>query len=432
MLVKPSLASINHSLLSSVSGILRTLSALIFVLLLSACTGSLLMHRNSCPAGKIQSGSLCVDENTTKAAISNCVDFDMAKVLAGQKVTLCDGSTRLGTLVLSNCTKDGQMDCIAVSGFKALNVSKLSPDKIAYGTTIAGVVGSKRDMKQCRNAAQLSLYDSSYPVSNLGANAAAWTFTTANVNTGTDVIDLTNIHGLKADFQVKFSSTTTLPAPLTAGTTYYVIVNSTTTIKLAATAAGTAIDITSIGAGTHTIDIVPDGVASYWDTTDDYNNGLTAYPANNPWSSSDYICDSSNFTNVSGGAGLVPSNSIPTGATIAFTQIWQDNLTGMYVSNPLYAGAANTKTWADAILMCESLNGGTAGNGWRLPVQKEILQLYVDGISKVPVSGMSLNNCFWAATTPAGLNTAYCHFLSNAQTFNNTRSGTGTSAFCVR
>lgn len=55
--------------------------------------------------------------------------------------------------------------------------------------------------------------------------------------------------------RVKFTTDGTLPAGLTAGTVYYVIRASETTIKLATTAAnatnGVAVDITDTGSGTH-------------------------------------------------------------------------------------------------------------------------------------------------------------------------------------
>lgn len=57
--------------------------------------------------------------------------------------------------------------------------------------------------------------------------------------------------------RVQVSTTTTLPAGLAAATDYYVIKLSDTTIKLATSyanaVAGTAIDITSTGSGTHTL-----------------------------------------------------------------------------------------------------------------------------------------------------------------------------------
>jgi hypothetical protein len=59
--------------------------------------------------------------------------------------------------------------------------------------------------------------------------------------------------------EVTFSSTTTLPAGLSTSTTYYLIYQSATTFKVASSLAnayaGTAIDITDTGTGTHTVNI---------------------------------------------------------------------------------------------------------------------------------------------------------------------------------
>lgn len=61
--------------------------------------------------------------------------------------------------------------------------------------------------------------------------------------------------------QCTVSSTTTLPAGLTANTTYYIIYQSSTTFNLATSLAnaiaGTVVDITDTGTGTHTITILP-------------------------------------------------------------------------------------------------------------------------------------------------------------------------------
>lgn len=64
-------------------------------------------------------------------------------------------------------------------------------------------------------------------------------------------------HGMKVGLKVRVSTDDTLPAGLSAGTDYFVIYLSANTFKLATSLnnanAGTAIDITDAGAGTHTI-----------------------------------------------------------------------------------------------------------------------------------------------------------------------------------
>jgi hypothetical protein len=76
---------------------------------------------------------------------------------------------------------------------------------------------------------------------------------------------LTSTINFQDGHAVTVSSTTTLPSPLVAGTTYYVVSASGLTCKLSATQGGTAIDITDTGTGTHTI-----SYASRIEAGDDY------------------------------------------------------------------------------------------------------------------------------------------------------------------
>jgi len=86
------------------------------------------------------------------------------------------------------------------------------------------------------------------------AGAATTTFT---ADASTDILTTAGLDDLKTGTRVQVSTTTTLPAGLAAATNYYVIRVSISTIKLATSLAnalaGTAIDITSAGTGTHTI-----------------------------------------------------------------------------------------------------------------------------------------------------------------------------------
>jgi hypothetical protein len=78
----------------------------------------------------------------------------------------------------------------------------------------------------------------------------------------TDQIGLTSAQSTWATgTQVRFTTTDTLPAPLAAATTYYLInTGDNATFKVATTLqnalVGTAIDLTSAGAGTHTANVL--------------------------------------------------------------------------------------------------------------------------------------------------------------------------------
>lgn len=89
-----------------------------------------------------------------------------------------------------------------------------------------------------------------------GSNGSAFTtFATTDVNTATE--EITVNRSFQTGDPVRLKTTGTIPAGLAVATNYYVIRVSSTVIKLATTQAnadaGTAIDITSVGAGTHSI-----------------------------------------------------------------------------------------------------------------------------------------------------------------------------------
>jgi len=86
---------------------------------------------------------------------------------------------------------------------------------------------------------------------------ASETFATTDVDTANDRITVVN--DIPTGTELKFSSTGVIPAPLVTGVVYYAIRVDATHIEVATTpvtaAAGTAIDLTDDGSGTHTLDI---------------------------------------------------------------------------------------------------------------------------------------------------------------------------------
>lgn len=92
------------------------------------------------------------------------------------------------------------------------------------------------------------------------SNTSGWsvynntsTFDSTGVNTGTDTITTSTAHALLNDDKVVFTSSTTLPAGLSAGVTYYIINKTSTTFKVSSSLGGSAVDITDGGTGTHTV-----------------------------------------------------------------------------------------------------------------------------------------------------------------------------------
>lgn len=101
-------------------------------------------------------------------------------------------------------------------------------------------------------------------VTTITAQATANTLSQSDTFTADDTTDIctyTSTANIPSNIltgtRVRLTTTTTLPAGLATATDYYVIASSTTTFKLATTyanaVAGTAINITSTGTGTHTI-----------------------------------------------------------------------------------------------------------------------------------------------------------------------------------
>ena len=142
-------------------------------------------------------------------------------------------------------------------------------------------------------------------------------FSTFTADAGTDICTHSNIN-LMPYTRVQLTTTTTLPAGLSLATDYYVIKVTDTTCKFATSyanaVAGTAIDITDAGTGTHTINtLLPrytngDGVqAVIW------NTNSTALGAATPTLQLD------NYTNSaqSSGRATPSSPSLPVGKTAA-------------------------------------------------------------------------------------------------------------------
>ncbi|MCK5609643.1 tail fiber protein [Candidatus Pacearchaeota archaeon] len=93
----------------------------------------------------------------------------------------------------------------------------------------------------------------------------------------TDIITA-NAHGKSDDDVLEVDTDGTLPAGLTADTTYYVISSTTNTFKVSLTSGGVAVDITDTGSGTHSFYdefAVPDIRGRFMRA---YSNGATIDP----------------------------------------------------------------------------------------------------------------------------------------------------------
>ncbi len=111
-----------------------------------------------------------------------------------------------------------------------------------------------------RAGTETKLYDITVASVDKAANTFTFipqteTIATGDVNTSTEQITTSNAALYPTGTPVKWVTTTGLPAPLVADTTYYSIYVDSTHIKLATTydnaALGNAIDLTTTGSGTH-------------------------------------------------------------------------------------------------------------------------------------------------------------------------------------
>lgn len=125
-----------------------------------------------------------------------------------------------------------------------------------------GVASSYLDTERAKNIQCLDISSvpgaclANYEAINMMENyLPAYASSTCTATAATDIITVSK--SFTVGLAVKFTTTGTLPAPLAAGTTYYVSYVSGFSIKVATTLAnaigGTHIDITDAGTGTHSI-----------------------------------------------------------------------------------------------------------------------------------------------------------------------------------
>ncbi len=152
-----------------------------------------------------------------------------------------------------------QNDTNGLEIYDSTDIDIAHPDIFDNGTTSVNAAGIKIIAQGYDFTA-----DASTNVITLSSGSATW----ANGNT---IVELT--------------TTGTLPAGLATGTQYYVITgNGSTTFKLASShsnaRAGTAIDITDAGSGTHTIHAVCGSIDINGGRIQDRNNGTAAARSN--------------------------------------------------------------------------------------------------------------------------------------------------------
>lgn len=110
--------------------------------------------------------------------------------------------------------------------------------------------------------------------------------------------------------------------------------------------------------------------------------------------------DALNITLTPASAGLTPSGILdPVG--YSFDSIWQDQVTGTYLTNLLTG--TDRISFGFAIDTCEKLDSGDGLNKWTVPSALDFLNLYDHGILKIPSYGVAFEaSVIWTATGTPG------------------------------
>jgi hypothetical protein len=320
--------------------------------------------------------------------------------------------------IMTNYIASGA-DIFGVTGIATSGAAPNSWD-VRTGVTLNSTVGKLP--VNCRNTANLGVYDARMPavgVSGPAASSGTWTITdgVSTVSVG-DKLQL--IAG-------------TPPGGFSNGSFYFVVSVSSNTFALSATAGGAVITASSAGSGTTQLIKMGGGTVNIWDTIDDYNAYNTGLP-------SQLVAGWSVDTKCSG-----------IESTFGDTNIWRDvTTTGDGVTSSTCSGSASncsyldkisglewskatSKNWAAAVTYCDGLTHNGKSD-WRIPTQKELMNAAEHGIRSTQSSNFvgSFAFYFWSgSTTSYSENYAWYVDLAYGYTYVYTKSNT-TNVICVR
>ncbi len=321
-----------------------------------------------------QDGSTaCVANSDYRAAMVNGL---AGKVLSGSTVAGIEGTSlpppvQVTTVTVNgagtttpvpNCASDGAVGCVTVSAYPAAKLANFANTAVRAGTTIAGVVGS---LQNCATDGQVGCVTSSSMRAAAIAGLSAW-----NIRHGTSIAGVSGL--LKANCR-----------------------NSADLSKYNYDGAIASLTNSAVISGS---------LADIWDTIDDYYGFPSAKV--NSWSTSTY-CDPSiwlNTTTLDGGATFVPCGT-------SSVCIAKDMMSNLEVTGILSSSGNTTSTvspgqfpWNIAINKCAaSTYGGYTAGTWRLPTQKEMLNLYLHGIAGIAgynfMNQAHMTNNMWTSTS---------------------------------
>jgi hypothetical protein len=412
---------------------------------------------------------------------------------------ICSGTTLLGVAGTAacdvparpaDCTLDGAVDCVATAAFPAASTSTLAT-KVVAGQSVAGVSGNvvlpgvgdvRAGVTYGPASAVMGTYAPDFPdAANVRAgdtvNGAAGTLGDCSADGATACV-VPSSGSFKAADTASFSGWDIRRKrnPTTGAVITFAGLAGQS--KACRNRASTALFDNTTSPAAVGLDV--------FDTIDDYRNNLTGLPGEIPaWTlissvdyGADYAC-----------GGIYATGSTATGNTGADESLahdpngnWQDLTPGVLpgganstntangcnatdkhcVFKELVSGlmvtevSATTHTWANGISYCHTLGesgnpvvalrspipviGGATFSDWRLPTQKELMQLYQGGVRGLNQT-TSLTTFFgdvvvsiWSSTSSSedSTNAWYADTLARGFFHNGAGKGISLQVVCVR
>jgi len=401
-----------------------------------------------------------------------------AKVLSGQVVAGVNGSATSESH--SSCTSDGAINCVSVAAFRAAATANLA-SKVLSGETVAGTGGnvvlpapshvysgtiygvggtSASGILTIPAAANVRVVSGSYGVGGNGtipnladcsADGAVGCVTTAsyksantstaiagNIKSGVVVAGVTGdfAPGCATDGQTNCLANDLFKAANISGISTWDLRigktlggvngalktncrNGVTSSKFNYDGAVASLGTTAVTTGT---------ALDYWDTVEDYYGSPSKVTA---WAAST-LCDAANWSDATTTNG---GTSYTTCAAATANCQYKDNVSNLVLTKTI----ATAQTWPSAIRACAiSTYGGFPAGTWRLPTQKELMDIYNHGIVYAQnVSYMDLTamqNWFWSSSTvgssATGTDAWYVYLATGDANWNN--KANAANVLCVK
>lgn len=342
---------------------------------ISGVTGSYDNRPADC-SGNAQIG--CVSTTAYKSA--DLTNLSAGNILTGVTIAGVSGSVVAEAHV--NCTSNGQVGCVSTSTYKAADLTNLSAANIKSGVSIAGTAGQfpSATYKLAGADSTADLTDATFDAKVKSATAFEWfdaegaryTYQgDADLNLAANVKSGVTIFGQTGTFVGTEPDAWDLRKGVTVGSTTGKLKTSCRNGSRIASFDNPYPATNGTTGGNSNVNT--------WDTLDAYANTLfgPSFDVNSLWTA-DNLCSGTWSTLASPSEDAVFRRLEAEGVSTAPTWSGYEDR----ISNLWWAFNTNESTWSDAVNHCVilNINGVT---GWRLPTQKELMEFYVHGASRL-------------------------------------------------